>query len=211
MQMKRQLIFLCGFLGAFLFALSSILGGLQIEGYSFISQYISESFATDVPNTGYLRVMYIISGLLLFIFGLVVPSVLPKSKSIRIGFWAFAVFYGLGTITVALFPCDFGCPTDIEGVSLAQVIHNASAFFTYIVAPLAMIGIGVSLKRVSSVALLSRVSLICGTIALIFVWVLFTDPTGPYIGLFQRIIETCILGWVAFTSLSIRNEKNQFV
>lgn len=208
--MKRQLIFLSGFLGALFFAVASILGGLQIEGYSFISQYISESFATGVPNTSYLRLMYIISGLLLFIFGFTVPSLLPKSKAIKIGFWVFALFYGLGNITVAVFPCDFGCSTDIAGVSLAQIIHNTSAFFTYIVTPLAMISIGISLKKWSITLTLSKVSLICGMLAFIFVMVLFADPTGGYIGLFQRVIEANILGWVVFTSFNSRNNKNQF-
>lgn len=207
--MKRQLIFLSGFLGVLLFAMASILGGLQIDGYSFVSQYISESFASGLPNTAYLRLMYIISGFLLFIFGFVVPSALPKSRAITIGFWVFAILYGLGTITVAVFPCDFGCPTDIKDVSLAQFIHNTSAFFTYIVTPIAIISIGLSLKKWASVGTLSQVSLVCGTMALIFVMILFADPTGPYIGLLQRVIEANILGWAVFTSFFSRNPKHR--
>lgn len=206
--MKKQLIFVSGFLGAVLFVMASILGGLQIEGYSFVSQYISESFASGLPNTDYLRMMYAVSGLLIFTFGILVPSVLPSSGSLRTGFWLFALFYGLGTLTVAIFPCDFGCPTDPEISSLAQIIHNASALFTYIVAPSAIIGIGRSLKKWTGLTSLSRVSLTCGSLALLFVVVLLANPQGAFIGLLQRMIEANLLGWVVYTSFDVRNPSN---
>ncbi len=203
------MVFLSGVLGASLFALASILGGLQIEGYSTVSQYISESFATGLPNTGYLRLMYVIGGFLLFIFGVMAPTVLPKSKILKIGFLLFAIFYGLGTITVALFPCDFGCPSDIENLSLSQFIHNIVGFFTYLITPLGMIATGVASRKWHYLNGLSKVSLICGVIALTFVFFLFTDSTGPYIGLFQRIIECNILFWVVYTAFFSRVSKYQ--
>lgn len=208
--MKKQYVFLFGLLGAFLFVSASILGGLQIEGYSFIGQYISESFASGLPNTGYLRLMYVISGLFLFGFGLTAPSVFPKAKALKVGFWLFAFFYALGTIIVAIFPCDLGCPTEVEVSSLAQLIHNTSAFFTYIVTPPAVIYIGGTLKKWPPWDTLSKVSLICGSTALVFVVFLFMNPNGPYIGLLQRLIETCLLGWVGFTSFYIRKTENPF-
>jgi hypothetical protein len=207
--MKKQVVFWSGILGVLLFALPSVLGGLQIEGYSVISQYISESFATGVPKTAYLRFMFVIGGVLLFIFGLTVPLVLPRSRTLKIGFLLFALFYGLGTITVALFPCDFGCPTDVENSSLSQLIHNASGFLTYVITPFAMMGVGVTLQKWAYARPLSKVSLICGGLAFVFVFILFADPTGPYIGLFQRIVECSILFWIAYTAIYGRTIEDQ--
>lgn len=206
--MKRQVTFLSGVLGALLFTVASILGGLQIEGYSFIGQYISESFASDLPNTGYLRLMYVIAGGSLLIFGVLVPSVLPKSGTLKMAFLLFALFYGLGTITVSLFPCDFGCPTEVESSSLSQLIHNVSAVFTYTITPLLMVAIGVSLRKEADLKGLAKVSLAFGFIALAFVLLLLASPKGPYIGLFQRIVEGSILFWVTYTALRCRNIKN---
>jgi len=202
--MNRKLVFVFGVLGATLFIVPSILGGLWIEDYSFISQYISESFATGVPNAQYLHYMYITSGLLLFVFSLMAPSFLSKSKGIRIGFVLFGLLYGLGNVTVALFPCDAGCPTDIETSSIAQLIHNVSAFFTYAIVPFCLIGIGLSLKKKLVDKNLQKITIICGILALTFVVILFGDPKGPYIGLFQRIIEASILFWVVYMAFFLR-------
>ncbi|MDB4291850.1 DUF998 domain-containing protein [Maribacter sp.] len=201
--MKSKVVSSMGILGALLFIVSSILGGLWIDGYSFIHQYISESFATGIPNAEYLRYLYIASGVLLLIFGLASPSFFPKSKGIKIGFFMFALLYGLGNVAVALYPCDFGCPTAIEISSLAQLIHNTSAFLTYSIVPFCLIGIGFSAKAVGAKTNFPKVSIGCGILALTFVVLLFGNSQGQFIGLFQRIIEGSILFWVMYTSFHI--------
>ena len=138
----KTVTFLAGTTGALLFILASILGGLQIDGYSVISQFISESYASGIPNTDYLRNMYMASGLLLALFGFMTPFVLPKGKQLKIGFFLFAIFYGLGTITTGFFPCDFGCPSDGDDITISQIIHNAAGFLVYAVVPFCLLGIG---------------------------------------------------------------------
>lgn len=204
----KYLTFFCGLIGALLFIVASIIGGLQIDGYSFIGQYISESYATGVPNTTHLRYMYIACGILLFLFGLLAPSAFPKSKGIRIGFILFAIFYGLGTVSTGYFPCDYGCPADSE-VSLSQFIHNTSGFLTYSVVPFCLIGLGAAFRKFPKTRTLSKLAVICGILALVFVVFLFGNPTGPYIGLFQRIIEASILSWVIYCGLNLlRTDKD---
>lgn len=205
--MKRQVVFWSGFLGALLFAITSIVGGLQIEEYNFISQFISESYATGVPNSEYLRKLFVISGVLLTLFGISVPIALKTTKSIKVSFFLFAIFYGLGTVTTGFFPCDYGCPTDSE-VSLSQFIHNTIGFLIYAIVPFCLIGVGLASKKLLDLSKLSKVSLVCGTLAIVFVILLFGNPQGPFIGVFQRIIEGSILFWVMYTALYIRNIKN---
>lgn len=201
--MNKKTISVMGTVGALLFIIPSILGGLWIDGYSIVSQYISESYASGVPNAEYLRYMYIVGGFLLAVFGFTAPSVLPKSGVLKSGFLAFGVFYGLGTIIVALFPCDFGCPNDVENISISQFIHNISGFLTYLVIPLVIIVIGVTFQKWPGFTRLSKFSIACGGIALAFVFFLFMDANGPYKGLFQRIIETSILFWTIYSSYYI--------
>ena len=45
--MNNKLTFLIGILGVSLFVISSIVGGLLIENYNILSQFISESYAID--------------------------------------------------------------------------------------------------------------------------------------------------------------------
>lgn len=200
--------FLLGVTGALLFISASILGGLQIEGYSFISQYISESYASGIPNTDYLRYMYMASGLMLAMFGFMAPSKLPNANNLKTFFFLFAIFYGLGTISTGFFPCDFGCPSDPENSSISQIIHNTSGFLVYAVVPFCLMAIGLFSKKWNDNTIYSTVSLICGATACGFVVILFGDPKGPLIGLFQRLIEGSILFWVIYTALYIRKIKN---
>jgi len=200
--MIKYLTFFCGTIGAMLFIVASIIGGLQIDGYSFISQYISESYATGVPNVTHLRYMYIASGILLFLFGLTAPATFPKSSGFKIGFVLFAIFYGLGTVATGYFPCDYGCPADSE-VSLAQFIHNTAGFLVYSLVPFCLIGLGASFRKFKKTRRLSKLSFICGILSLVFVVFLFGNPQGAYIGLFQRIIEASILIWTMYCSFQI--------
>lgn len=206
--MKKQVIVLLGVFGALLFIAASILGGLQIDGYSFISQYISESYAKGLPNTEYLRSMYIASGILLALFGFLAPSKMPKDKGIKIRFFLFAIFYGIGTISTGFFPCDLGCPSEGENMSLSQFIHNISGFLVYAVVPFCLLGIGLATKKKLENNNFSKVSIICGVLALGFVVLLFGNPTGSFIGLFQRVIESSILFWVMYTAFFIRRTTN---
>lgn len=208
--MKKQLVFWSGILGASLFAFTSIWGGLQIDGYSFVSQYISESYATGVPDSEYLQKLYVISGVLLAIFGVSASFAFKESKAIKTCFVLFAIFYGLGTVSTGFFPCDFGCPSDSE-VSLSQFIHNISGFLVYAIVPFCLIGVGWSSKNRVELSKLSIVSLICGAISLVFVVFLFGNPKGPFIGLFQRIIEASILFWVLFTAFYVLKINKQSV
>jgi len=154
--------------------------------------------------------MYIVSGCLLLLFGFTAPQALSLSKVAKGGFYLFGIFYGLGTATVALFPCDFGCPTAIESSSLSQLIHNASASFTYMVVPVCLLIIGLSLRSRDGLIGVSKVSLICGALSLVFVVFLFGNTSSPFIGLFQRIIEGSILFWVVYCSFYVLKTSKNF-
>jgi len=199
-----------GILGAIVFALASIIGGLNIEGYDVISQYISESYATGIPNAHYLQKAFMVSGVLLALFGFLGSSVFPRSNAIKIGFVLFGICYGLGTLTTGIFPCDIGCEPDSENPSLSQFIHNASGTLAYSIVPFCILGLGITFKKWRETKKLVSLSLICGTISFVFVILLFGDPVGPYRGLFQRIIEGGILFWIIGTSIFIlRNGVNK--
>ncbi len=201
--MKSKIIFSSGLLGALLFIVASILGGLQIEGYDLISQYISESYATGLPNTTYLRKMYIVSGACLACFALLTASVKESSTGLKIGLVLFGIFYGFGTMVTGFFPCDIGCPSDSENATVSQFIHNAAGFLTYSVVPFCLLGIGVASRKLKGGFNISAYSLVCGAVALVFVVLLFGNPKGAMIGLFQRIIEGAILFWVIRTALIV--------
>jgi len=191
--MSRTTTYWLGILGVLFFIVPAILGGFQFENYSHLHQFISESYATGTPYGEQLRFFgYVPSGIMMALFAFLAPRYLPKSKRTKIIFWLVAIFYGFGTVMVSLFPCDEGCNRELINPSISQLIHNASGAFTYLIVPIALIIIGIHAKSWTHAKSYSSTTLICGVIAIIFAFLLFANPNGNYIGLYQRLAEGSI-------------------
>ncbi|HBO89388.1 MAG TPA: hypothetical protein DD460_01470, partial [Acidobacteria bacterium] len=122
--MNNKVVFLIGILGVSLFAIPSIIGGFLIEDYNLISQWISESDASDTKYGLALRIFgYIPSGFLIAIFCFVGFKKFQPSKLTKVGFYGLGVFYGIATIITGIFPCDVDCNKNFIDPSISQIIH----------------------------------------------------------------------------------------
>lgn len=209
--MNKSLLFFTGILGVTLFCMAALLGSFQFEDYSPISQLISETYATGTPYGKALRYYgYIPSGILLFLFCLAAPRKFPKSTFIKGGFLGLAVFYGLATIVVSVFPCDPGCNKEFIDPSISQIIHNLTGALTYLFVPVSILIIGLGLRQLKNYSRLSTIALASSGIAIVFVGLLATDPLTPYAGLYQRIVEGSIVVWIVFCAFEIKKgEKSR--
>jgi hypothetical protein len=206
--MNNKLTFLIGIVGASLFIISSILGGLLIDNYSIISQYISESYAIDTEYGMVLRTFgYIPSGIFIAIFCFTGVRFFAPTKLLNIGFYGIGLFYGLATVVVGMFPCDSGCNKDFIDPSTSQLIHNFMGLLTYLFVPILIILIGLELKKIEKNTVFYLQSIVLGVISFLFVSVLFLNSNSKYIGLYQRIIELVFILWVVFCAIAIKNEK----
>ncbi len=206
--MNNKLTFLIGIVGASLFIISSILGGLLIDNYSIISQYISESYAIDTEYGMVLRTFgYIPSGIFIAIFCFTGVRFFAPTKLLNIGFYGIGLFYGLATVVVGMFPCDSGCNKDFIDPSTSQLIHNFMGLLTYLFVPVLIILIGLELKKIQKNTVFPLRSIVLGVISFLFVSVLFLNSNSKYIGLYQRIIELVFILWVVFCAIAIKNEK----
>jgi len=205
--MTKQHLFLLAIIGAILFVTATILGGLQFESYSHIAQYISETYALGTPYGNYLRFLgFAPSGLCIATFAFVAPRVLPKSKRTTLAFWGIGVFYGIGTFLVSVFPCSEGCIMNGVNTSTVQLIHNLFAILTYLIVPFCLIIIGTKAHHWHNGVSIAIFTILCGMLAAGVVILLFSNPFGPLIGLYQRIIEGAILAWLV--SLAFYLKKN---
>jgi hypothetical protein len=206
--MSNKTIFFIGILGAGLFVVAAILGGLLIEDYNFTSQYISESYASGTKAGPYLRFLgFIPSGILLTIFAFAAAKKFPASKLIKLGFYGLGIFYGIATISTGIFPCDSGCSTELLDPSISQVIHNLVGLLTYMFVPLSIFLIGLGLKNFPSYKSLSIQGIAYGLISMLCVFILFSSPTSEYVGLTQRIIETIFIMWIISCAFALKNIK----
>lgn len=111
--------------------------GLLADGYDPLRQAISELFDLGVPGwqRRTLAGVLLVTGVALLPLGPVLDRVLPGEG--RLG-PALAVLAGVGTATVAFFPCTDGCPG--VGASFTDTMHVVVAGAGYVglvTAPLA--------------------------------------------------------------------------
>ncbi len=206
--MYKTIVFWLGILGVLFFVISAILGGFQFEEYSHFHQFISESYASGTPYGNQLRFFgYLPSGIMIGLFALSAPRFLPESKGIKITFWLFAIFYGLGTVVVGLFPCDEGCNREFIDPSISQIIHNLVGGLTYFIVPFLVIVIGILARSWTNSRPYTMTTIVCGTIALVFAWMMMANPNGSYIGLYQRFVEGALLFWVVNTAILVKRTK----
>ena len=208
--MHNKVVFFIGILGVSLFAIPAIIGGFLIEDYNLISQYISESDASDTKYGLALRIFgYIPSGILIAIFCFVGLKKFQPSKLTKVGFYGLGVFYGIATIISGIFPCDVGCNKNFIDPSLSQIIHNLAGLLTYIFVPISVMIIGLGLRHSPSHNRLSVIAITCGIGSSLFISLLLSDLSSQYVGLLQRIIESIFLIWIITCAIEIKNMKTK--
>ena len=206
--MNNKTIFLVGVVGVTLFVSSIVVGGLLIEDYSIARQYISETFAVDTEYGIMLRIFgHIPSGVLFTIFSVLAYKYFPPSNLTKIGFYGLALFYGIGTIVVSIFPCDSGCNKEFLDPSISQMIHNLAALIIYIFTPLSIIITGIGLSKTINYRSLSIIAIVLGFLSVLFVYLFISQFNSEYGGLNQRIIESLILAWIIVCALKINKQK----
>ena len=204
--MSNNSIFFIGVLGVSLLAASFILGGLLIENYDIVSQFISESYAIDTEYGVLLRIFgYIPSGILITLFCFLAVKYFQPTILIKIGFYGIGIFYGLATLVTGIFPCDSGCNKELIDPSFSQLTHNVAALLMYLFVPINIIIIGIGLKRLTNYNRLSIIAITSGIISILFVYLFFSDLTSEFLGLYQRIIESVFIIWILTCAFTIKN------
>jgi hypothetical protein len=194
-----------GILGVTFFVSSAILGGLQLSGYSHVSQLISESYAIGTPFGLQLRYLgFLPSGLFITAFAFYAVKALPKASVTKLAFSGIGIFYGIATIIVSVFPCDKGCNKELIDPSLSQLIHNLTGLLTYIVVPICLLCVGFVARTWQNGKYVSYFGIFLGLIAIIFVGILSSNLHSSLVGLYQRIIEGAVLVWIIACSLYLK-------
>ena len=206
--MSNKSIFFIGVLGVSLLAASFILGGLLIENYDIVSQFISESYAIDTEYGLLLRIFgYIPSSILITLFCFLSVKYFQPTILIKIGFYGIGIFYGVASLVTGIFPCDSGCNKELINPSFSQLTHNFAALLMYVFVPINIIITGIGLKRLANYNRLSIIAITSGIISILFVYLLFSDITSEFLGLYQRIIESVFIVWILTCAFTIKNQN----
>lgn len=204
--MNNKLVFYIGVVGVILFAITTIIGGFLHDNYSSLSQFISETYAIDTRYGVQLRLVGVIpSGILFTVFCLAIVKNFKGLALVKIGFYGLALFYGLATILVGIFPCDSGCNKELINPSTSQLIHNITGFLTYIFVPMLIVLIGFGLMQAQQFRKLSIQAFSIGLLSILGIAFLMSDSASNYLGLYQRVVEALFALWIFLSAHAIKN------
>jgi hypothetical protein len=202
---KNDLLDHSAILGAVLFIITTVVGGALFDGYSHVSQYISESYAHGTEYGRFLRWFgYIPSGLLIASFYIMVARRLKDHGHIVAGLVGFGILYGVFTSLVSVFPCDFGCNRDYSEASVSQSIHTVLSLLTYTLTPFSIYLTGVGFRKLGDFGELYRLSTVLTVAAFTFGMVFLANANSPIAGLLQRIPEAVYLFWIVHFSVFLK-------
>lgn len=199
-MLKKLTVF--GALGALVYVVHVVLGGILWKGYDHMMQPISDLTATGAPNRVLISFITLIYGLCSIVFSFSAYFYLKSSvpKLARAGMLTFISMH-LVSITYGLFPVDLpGSPITFLGTM--HIVVTGLIIPLTILSPL-LIGIG--LRKLEFFKGFAIYSIITGII--IFVaggtTAVFFANKLPYFGLFERINIGTLQLWMLVFSLKL--------
>jgi hypothetical membrane protein len=197
-----RLAALGGAIGPILFVMLVIVGGGVYDGYSHVSQTISELGGDGAEYALLQNLNFVMLGLLVIGFSWALAGVLgpPYLGAALIG------FFGLSSaIANGLLPCDVGC----EGETTVGLLHNMTGLSGFIAAIAGMFILArrwrddpvwqphVGFTRFAAFVALGGLAWFVGTQAL---------DAGSFAGIAQRVFVSALLLWIAVTAWKLHRQ-----
>ncbi len=198
--MLRKVAFICGILSSLLYVAMNILGAMRWEGYSFISQSVSELSAIDAPSRSLLVPLGITYQVLVTVFAWGVWASAGRNRALRIvGGLLFA--YGIIGFAAPFFPMHLRG----SGVTLTDTMHKVLTLVT-VIFMLFAIGFGAAAfgKRFRLYSILTILALVMfGISAGLNAPRIEANLPTPWVGVTERINIGVFLLWVVVLAIAL--------
>lgn len=204
MSLLRLLLLLPVLSGIWLI-ISVVVAGAYYPDYSHVGQLMSELGADRSPHGNYMNVFgFLVAELLMMGFVAIAVWQAPKTKRIYFGFGLLMV-YAVALAVAAFYPCDFECRPAYA--SSAHLMHLFSSFLGYVSAILAVFILS-SASPAYQVGKWNRyLGYVIGVVAIVLLSNL--DQVNPKVGLYQRLLELLIYGWIILFSVHLYRYKTR--
>jgi hypothetical protein len=205
-MMLRKALLICGILSSVIYVAMNILGAIRFEGYSSISQTVSELSAIGAPS----RALWIVLGIpydfFILAFGLGVFISADGKRALRV-VGGLLVAYGVIGLPWMLF-----APMHLRGdaFTLTDTMHIVFAMVTV---PLMLVAMGFG-----AFALGTRFrTYSIATITLLLVFGVLTGMDGPrvaanlptpFVGVWERINIAGFLLWIVVLAVALLRKKD---
>ena len=201
----RKTLIVCGILSSLLYVAANVVVPMQFDGYSLVSQTVSELSAIDAPTRQFWLMLMVPYGLFLIAFGLGVWWTASGSRALR----ATGVLFITHGVIGYFWP-----PMHQRGAPLT-VTDTMHIVFTLIVVPIMMLQIAFGAAALGKQF---RIYSVVTFAAVIFFGILTgfdgpriaADLPTPWVGVWERICIASYMLWViVFAVALLRRENNQ--
>lgn len=201
-QNFHRLAALSGIIGPVVFVLIITIAGTRYDGYSHLSQAISELGATDSPVRIWQTLNFFFLGTALTLFALSFHQRFERSSKLTTGlFLYFAIFAGIGN---GVFSCAPGC----DMITTTGILHNLTGLTGFLSLSAAMFIIAKRMRKLEAWSRWATYTKTTGyLIVLFFVIWMTVGPIGELLpdihGLFQRLMAASFLQWFMVMGLHL--------
>jgi len=200
---KQRVLILAGVSGPIIYTLNVVLGGIVTPNYSHIRNAVSELTQRGAPNIVVLSVPFVLSALLLLLFGIaIMMRYQAQSRRVYAGGVMIVVYSLFAALLATIFPQDpIGGESTFPG-TMHLVVAGLAAFV--IMGLILLIGLGMDQPR-RPWRQFKLYSII--TVILVFVFGAATPllimNKIEILGLFERLTQLAYLQWfVVFALIS---------
>ena len=203
----RKALLICGISASLLYASTDIIAGLLWQGYSFISQAISEESAIGAPTTSLVVPLFLSYSVLMIAFGLGVRLLAGQRSALCI---IGVLQITIGIVGIAWMP--FPIHMRGEETTFTDTMHNIFAG-TQVLQILTSIGLGTFAygKRFGYYSIGTLVTLLAlGSLSFLVAGQLVPQQVGNWFGLIERITVYGYMLWgVVLAIILLREERSQ--
>jgi Protein of unknown function (DUF998) len=197
--MIRKILLICGILSSLLYAATVVLAAMRWEGYSPISQIVSELIAIDAPTRPLVVPLFITYCLLVFAFGVGVWQSPGRKRALRLVAIGLIGKEVLGLVVTLFFPMHL---RGVEG-TLTDTMHAALTFLGILFMLLALVSAATAFgKRFRLYSIVTILMLVVGGILTgLDAPRLATNLPTPWMGVWERINIFGYMLWVVVLSI----------
>jgi hypothetical membrane protein len=191
---------LCGMIAPILFVIIILVAGLLRPGYSQIAQTMSELGQVGTPNALLQDANFAIFGLLVFLFAVGLHRGINQGRGSKLAPAALLV----AAVTIFLQGTAFPLPLTYQSNPIGAIGHSAAGITEFIALIFAILVFSRRLKRESQWQGYAFYSLATGVVLIVlFLFVNSQSISGPWFGLFQRLLFVPYLLWVEVIAIRL--------
>jgi len=200
--MVRKVLLVCGILSALLYVGTDILAAMRWEGYSYVSQTVSELIAIDAPTRPLVVPLFTTYAILVYAFAVGVWQSAGPKRALRVTAVGMAGKEILGLAVTLFFPIHL---RGVEG-TLSDIMHGILTGVGVLLFMFPAMGFGAAAfgKRFRLYSIVTiLIFLVCGTLAGLDGPRVAANLPTPWMGVWERINIFGYMLWVVVLAISL--------